>query len=78
MVRARGDVKVIRELYRAEGEEAVFDLEKETIQLSGGPVLTHQQKGRVQGDKLTFHLPDDRIVVENKGRERSETVIKES
>ncbi len=76
-VRALGDVEVIRELYRAEGKEAVFDLEKETIQLSGGPVLTHQLKGKVQGDKLTFHLADDRIVVENTGRERSEIVIKE-
>lgn len=75
---ASGDVEVIRELYRAEGQKAVFNLEKETIQLSGNPVLTHQQKGRVQGDKLTFYLADDRIIVENKGRERSETVIKKS
>ncbi|MFA9452706.1 MAG: LptA/OstA family protein [Candidatus Aminicenantaceae bacterium] len=75
---ALGDVEVIRDLYRAEGQEAVFNLEKETIQLSGSPVLTHQQKGRVQGNKLTFYLADDRIIVENKGRERSETVIKQS
>jgi lipopolysaccharide export system protein LptA len=75
---AQGDVRITRDLYEARGGEAVFDLEEETIVLSGNPVLTHQQKGRVQGDKLTFHMADDRIVVENKGRERSETIIKNS
>ncbi len=73
---AQGEVRITRELYEARGQEAVFDLEKETILLKGNPVLTHQQKGRVRGDKLTFYLADDRIVVENRGRERSETIIK--
>ena len=75
---AQGKVRITRELYEAQGEEAVFDLEKETILLTGNPILTHQQKGRVRGDKLTFHLADDRIVVENRGRERSETIIRNS
>jgi len=75
---AQGNVRITRELYEAQGEEAVFDLEKETILLTGNPILTHQQKGRVRGDKLTFHLADDRIVVENRGRERSETIIRNS
>jgi lipopolysaccharide transport protein LptA len=73
---AQGEVRITRELYEARGQEAVFDLEKETIILKGNPILTHQQKGRVRGDKLTFYLADDRIVVENRGRERSETIIK--
>jgi lipopolysaccharide export system protein LptA len=73
---ARGTVRILRGAYEALSEEALFDLNKEIIELLGGPVLIDKQKGRIQGDKLTFHLSDDRIVVENSGRERSKTVIK--
>ncbi len=73
---ARGQVTIKRGSYEAKGQEAVFDLGKQTIALMGQPVLTDKQKGKVQGDKLTFYLADDKIVVENEGRERSETVIK--
>lgn len=73
---ARGGVRILRGSYEALSEEALFDLTKETIELMGGPVLIDKQRGRIQGDKLTFHLSDDRIVVENSGRERSKTVIK--
>ncbi len=73
---ARGQVSIKQGSYEARGQEAVFDLVKQTIELMGQPVLIDKQKGRVQGDKLTFYMADDKIVVENEGRERSETVIK--
>lgn len=73
---ARGQVSIKQGSYEARGQEAVFNLEKETIELMGQPVLIDKQKGKVQGDKLTFYMADDKIVVENEGRERSETVIK--
>jgi lipopolysaccharide transport protein LptA len=73
---ARGQVSIKQGSYEARGQEAVINLEKETIELMGQPVLIDKQKGKVQGDKLTFYMADDKIVVENEGRERSETVIK--
>ena len=73
---ARGNVSIKQGSYEARGQEAVFDLEKETIELLGQPVLIDKQKGMVQGDKLTFYMADDKIVVENEDGERSETVIK--
>ena len=42
----------------------------------GNPVLIDKDRGITRGDKLTFCLADDRILVENKARERSATVIK--
>ncbi len=73
---ARGQISIKQGSYEARGQEAVFDLANETIELMGQPVLIDKQKGKIQGDKLTFYMADDRIVVENEGRERSETVIK--
>jgi lipopolysaccharide transport protein LptA len=75
-VAARGDVRMKRPPYELRGREAEFDFEKEVIVFTGNPVLIDKERGRVEGDKLTFHMADDRIVVENKGRERSETIIK--
>jgi lipopolysaccharide export system protein LptA len=56
--------------------EALYDLDKETIVLTGNPSLIDKEKGTVEGDKLTFHLGDGRILVENKDRERPVTFIK--
>ena len=53
-----------------------LDVENETIVLLGNPVLIDKNKGKVEGDKLTFFIADDRITVENQGQERSITVIK--
>ncbi len=75
-VKARGKVIVTDELREGQSEEALYDLEGETIVLSGSPVVTDKEKGILRGDKLTFRLGDDRILVENKEKERSATVIK--
>jgi lipopolysaccharide transport protein LptA len=75
-VKARGKVIVADELREGQSEEALYDLEKETMVLSGSPVVTDKEKGILRGDKLTFRLGDDRILVENKEKERSATVIK--
>jgi lipopolysaccharide export system protein LptA len=60
----------------ARGKEAIYDPDKETIILLGNPVLEDKEKGITKGDKLTFYISDGRIFVENKGKERSVTVIK--
>ena len=36
--------------------------------LTGNPVLVDKEKGVTEGDKLTFHLGDGRILIENKER----------
>jgi lipopolysaccharide transport protein LptA len=57
-------------------KEALYDLKKDVIILSGSPEINDLIKGKIQGDKLTFHMADDKIIVENKGKDRSVTVIK--
>ncbi len=59
------------------GEEARYDLDNETLVLLGDPLLIDKDRGEIRGDKITFSMTDGRIVVENKDRERSTTVIKE-
>jgi len=73
---ARDKVIIRQELGEARGEEAVYDPEEESLVLLGNPVFMDREQGKTQGDKLTFYLADGRIRVENKGTERSVTVIK--
>ncbi|NOR15398.1 MAG: hypothetical protein GQ544_06825 [Candidatus Aminicenantes bacterium] len=75
-VTARENVRIERAEYQGHGQKAVYDVGNEIIVLTGKPVLIDKNRGKVEGHKLTFHLADDRIIVENKDRERSETVIK--
>ncbi len=58
------------------GEEAIFDPEKESLVLLGNPVFIDKNRGKTEGDKLTFYMADGRILVENEERERSKTEIK--
>jgi lipopolysaccharide transport protein LptA len=73
---AKGKVIIAQLQSEGRGEEAHIDVENETIVLLGNPVLIDKNKGKVEGDKLTFFIADDRITVENQGQERSITVIK--
>ena len=75
-VTASEDVVITQEQYEGRGQRAVFDMRKETIVLTGNPVLIAEDQGQTAGTKLTFFIADGKIVVENKGRERSETIIK--
>ena len=73
---ARGKVVIVQEGKEGRGEEALYDLKADTVVLTGNPVLVDKDKGITEGDKLTFHLGDGRISIENKERDRSATVIK--
>jgi lipopolysaccharide transport protein LptA len=73
---ARENVVIVQNLGEGRGEEAIYDPEKESVVLLGNPVLVDKDRGITRGDKLTFYLADDRILVENKAKERSATVIK--
>lgn len=73
---ARKRVTIIQETKEAKAEEANYNLDEETIVLTGNPQYKDRERGMVEGGKLTFHLGDGRIVVENRDRERSVTIIK--
>ena len=75
-ITATDDVVITQEQYQGRGQRAVFDMKKETIVLTGNPVLIAEDQGRTTGTKLTFFIADGKIVVENRGRERSVTVVK--
>jgi lipopolysaccharide transport protein LptA len=67
---------IVQDRREGRGKEAVYDVAKDSVVLTGNPVLIDKDQGEIRGDKLTFHMGDGRIVVENKDRERSVTVIK--
>ncbi len=73
---ARERVIILQSMGEARGEEAVYNPEEESLELLGNPVFIDKEKGRTEGHKLTFYMADGRILVENKDRERSVTVIK--
>jgi lipopolysaccharide transport protein LptA len=75
-IEARGKVAITEELREGKGEKALYDLEQETVVLTGNPMIIDKEKGVIEGEKLTFRLGEGRIQVENKDRERSTTVIK--
>jgi lipopolysaccharide export system protein LptA len=73
---AWGGVAVFKGNYEGRGEDGQYDPQAETLILTGSPVLVEKGKGATRGDKLTFHLGDDKILIENKGQGRSITVVK--
>ncbi|MBD3413154.1 MAG: hypothetical protein GF421_01830 [Candidatus Aminicenantes bacterium] len=75
-ITALDSVKVFMGEYEGRGERAVYNLDNESVVLTENPVLLEENGGKTQGDKLTFRMSDDRIIVENRGDERSVTVIK--
>jgi len=75
-ISAYSDVKIIQNTYEGRGKEARYNLEKEMIVLLGDPVLIEKDKGKTEGDKLTFSLGDGKIFIENQDQKRSKTIIK--
>jgi len=75
-LRAGGEVVVSLDRYEGRGGQAVYEPGAETLVLTGAPVLVEKGRGETKGDKLTFRLADDKILIENKGQGRSITDIK--
>jgi lipopolysaccharide export system protein LptA len=75
-ITALDNVVIVHDQKQGRGEKAVFNVKKDTIILTGNPVLIAKDQGKTEGIKLTFYLADGKIVIENKDRERSVTVIK--
>ncbi len=72
---ARGRVNFSWKGYRAFGTRAEVDLVNETLTLVGTPKLVTASGERLEADKLTLFLADDRIRLENQKRERSLTIL---
>lgn len=73
---AYGKVIINQNQLEGKGEEARYDVNSETLDLLGTPVINDKKKGKIEGFKLTFYMADGRIVVENKDRERSVITVK--
>jgi lipopolysaccharide export system protein LptA len=73
---AKGSVKIQQGAWEGRGGRAEFAVPDEVIVLLEKPVLVEKDKGETQGDKLTFQLADGKILIENRRRDRSVTVIK--
>ena len=75
-VAAEGRVSVNQGQREGKGDEGIYVLDEEKFILTGNAVLTDPARGKAEGDKLTFHMADDRILIENKSQKRSRTIIK--
>jgi lipopolysaccharide transport protein LptA len=73
---ARAGVVLSKGRYEGRGDAAFYQAETDRVTLSGRPVLVDKEGGSTRGDKLTFDLGDDKILVENEGQGRSATVVK--
>ncbi|MBI1940648.1 MAG: hypothetical protein HYS33_03970, partial [Acidobacteria bacterium] len=70
---AEGDVKVRQPSRRATGERAEYFAGEGKILLTGGPpTLRDEEKGFTTGQRLTFYIRDDRLLVD--GGDESPTV----
>lgn len=75
-VTAKGQVSVIQGQREGRGDEGDYVLDEEKFVLTGKAVLTDPARGKAEGDKLTFYMGDDRILIENKSQKRSRAIIK--
>ncbi len=75
-LRAEGEVTVSEGDWEGRSDKAVYDPDADTVVLTGRPSLVEKGKGTSRGDKLTFHLGDGRILIENKGQGRSISIVK--
>ncbi|MBC7349419.1 MAG: hypothetical protein H5U05_05545 [Candidatus Aminicenantes bacterium] len=72
---ARGRVRLDWKEYRATGRQACLDFDSQQLAVTGNPELRAATGERLEADKLTLFLADDRIRLENQKRERSLTVL---
>ena len=73
---ARTDVVLSKGRYEGRGAAAAYEAASDRLVLTGKPVLTDGKGAAARGDKLTFDLADDKILLENEGQGRTTTVIK--
>ncbi len=72
---ARGRVAFSWKGYRASGRQADLEFSHERLTLTGAPRLLTEGGERLEADKLTLYMADDRIRLDNQKRERSLTIL---
>ncbi|MGQ9800112.1 MAG: hypothetical protein ACUVRL_00370 [Candidatus Saccharicenans sp.] len=72
---ARSRVRLDWKEYRATGRQAFLDFDSQQLTVTGNPELRGTTGEKLEADKLTLFLADDRIRLENQKRERSLTVL---
>jgi len=75
-ITGQGGVIITQNQNEGIGEDVRYDINEEIIVLVGRPVFRDKNRGKTEGDKLTFYIADGKIAVENKDKERSVTIIK--
>ena len=64
---AEGHVKIVQPMRYAKGENAVYDAQTGKIVMTGGPPTVYDtEKGSMTGQRLTFYIHSDRLLVEGK------------
>ena len=69
---ARTDVVISKGRYEGRGAAAAYEAASDRLVLTGKPVLTDAKGGAARGDKLTFDLADDKILLENEGHGKND------
>lgn len=72
---ARGRVRITWKDYLASGQQASHDFSLDQLVLTGNPELVTTSGEKLEADKLTLFLSDDKIRLENQKRERSSTIL---
>ncbi|TAM81853.1 MAG: hypothetical protein EPN47_10620 [Acidobacteria bacterium] len=62
---AEGHVKIVQPLRYAKGENAVYDAQTGKVVMTGGPPTVYDaEKGSITGQRLTFYIHNDRLLVD--------------
>ncbi len=64
---AEGHVKIVQPMRYAKGENAVYDAQTGKVVMTGGPPTVYDtDRGSMTGQRLTFYIHNDRLLVEGK------------
>jgi lipopolysaccharide export system protein LptA len=62
---AEGHVKIVQPMRYAKGENAVYDARTGMVVMTGGPPTVYDtEKGSMTGQRLTFYIHNDRLLVD--------------
>ena len=62
---AEGHVKIVQPMRYAKGEKAVYEAQTGKVVMTGGPPTVYDtEKGSMTGQRLTFYIHNDRLLVD--------------
>ena len=75
-MKAGDTVEVVQGNRKAHGSQGIYMPREETMILTGENVVLEDPQQKVRGRSLTFHVGDDRILVDGQEQVRTETIIR--